>query len=116
MIVHNPQVESQLQVLTEMCCDAVSGERTEIAERSEPILKSLLMSGYARNAESTLQVELENRAKEKCLDRAMHRGAELSAVAKHLQDKFNKLALWESKQPETSTPAKTANVSAAIDV
>lgn len=116
MTIHNPQVESQLQILTEMCCNAIDGHSTQMAERADPILKSLLMSGYARTAKSNLQVELENRAKEKCRDRTLSRGGELSAVVKQLQDKFNKLALWESKQPETVIQPKSSSSSTATDI
>ena len=102
MSVHNPQVERQLQVLTEMCCNALNGERDEIAERAEPILKSLLMSGYVRTSETRLQEDLETRVKEVLGKQTLHSSEALSAAVGVLQGILDKLAHWESKTPDVT--------------
>ena len=61
----NPEIESQLQALSELCCSALTGQ-VGTQERVEPLLKSLLMSGYSRTAQTTLQAELEIRVKKIC--------------------------------------------------
>ena len=111
----NPEIESQLQALAELCCRALSGHEAGTQERVEPLLKALLMSGYARSAQTTLQADLEARVKKLCPQAGGHRGEELLGLTRQFQDKFNNLALWESKQPEGYPPARPANISSATD-
>jgi hypothetical protein len=109
----NPQIESQLDELADLCCQSLNGDSSAITDRSESLLKALLMSGYARTSGTSLQADLEARAKEKCREPAMHRGGALSGISKQLQDKFNDLVRWESRQPEQTSEPKAANFSAA---
>ncbi len=113
MTVNNPQVERHLQVLADMCQEAMDGDRTGVDARVEPILKSLIMSGYARNADTTLQAELESRVKACSGESAQAHSEELVAVAGQIQAKFDKLKLWNSSQPEQNVPPKVAKISAA---
>jgi hypothetical protein len=111
----NPEIEQQLNDLAELCCEALAAEQTTLEERSKPLLKSLLMSGYVRKGGRNLQADVESRVKKQCAEPAMHRGGALSGLTKRLQDQLDELARWESKKPSESSPAKPANISSATD-
>mgnify|MGYP003662968326 CR=1 FL=1 len=111
----NPQIETQLNALAELACETLRGEESEMAARAEPLLKSLLMSGYVRKSGKDIRADIEARVKDICREPAMHRGGELSGITQRLQDKFDKLVKWESDQPKDFTDAKAANISSATD-
>ncbi len=114
----NPQVEMQLDKLATICCEQIKGEQVEqpLDDRTiDMLLKSLLMSGYARQEGRALVVDIEARVKDKCREIVLHRGGELSSITGKLQNKFDKLAQWESRQPTDDTKAKAANISSATD-
>ncbi|WP_145389809.1 hypothetical protein [Stieleria neptunia] len=114
----NPQIEKQLDKLASICCtrlENTSSDPTMDDAAVDELLKALLMSGYARQADRTLQVELENRVKDMCRDPAMHRGGALTGLTEQLQNKFDQLKSWESRQPGETSTAKAANISSATD-
>jgi hypothetical protein len=115
METNNPQIEAHLNELTKLCCEAFSTEMSTLGERTEPLLKSLLMSGYQRHAKQPLRTELEARVRAACPEPAMHRGAEINGVTEQIQKKYEDLLRWESRQPEGRTKAKSANISSATD-
>jgi hypothetical protein len=115
MTEHNPEVERQLEVLANLCCEAVQGGSMDVEQRAEPILKSLLMSGYERTAPTTLQTDLEARVKAQCAGSINPHSEKLIAVTRQIQAKYKKLVLWESRQPEGYPPAKSANISSSTD-
>jgi hypothetical protein len=115
----NPEVEGQLHALAELCCEALQGETSVLITRGELLLKALLMSGYTHKERSTLQTELQTRAKALCQEYTLVRGGELNAITGELQKRFEDLLLWnarrpeEEKHPHEQSPAKPANISAA---
>ncbi|EMI17421.1 hypothetical protein RMSM_05650 [Rhodopirellula maiorica SM1] len=114
----NPQIDEQLNKLAELCCEQLEGNdpSSTIDEAStKSLLKSLLMSGFSRKEGASLQVEIENRVKDRCRDTAMHRGGALSSISGQLQKQFEELARWESKQPSDDSKSKAANISSATD-
>ncbi|NNE01042.1 MAG: hypothetical protein HKN47_27310 [Pirellulaceae bacterium] len=114
----NPQIDEQLQKLAELCCnalDANADSEIELSETTEQLLKSLLMSGYARKGDASLQADIEARVKDSCREPAMHRGGALSSLTEKLQKKFDDLVRWESRQPDEHTDPKAANISSATD-
>jgi hypothetical protein len=117
----NPELESQLDALADLCCDALQGETSLLIGRGEALLKSILMSGYVRKEGRTLAVEIETRVKDRCRDASFHRGGELASMAKHLQDRFDDLILWHARRPEEEkypreqSPPKAADYSASSD-
>ncbi len=111
----NPQIEEQLNKLADIVCGSLEGSEPVASDDYELLLKSLLMSGFARKKEMSLQVEIENRVKDKCREPSMHRGGELSGLTKQLQQKFDKLVRWESRQPDDKSDPKAANISSASD-
>lgn len=111
----NPEIDQHLEKLAELCCQCLQGEASLVDEQVEPLLKSLLMSGFARNAKTSLQVEVEDRVKAKCQDQSMHRGGALTALTQKLQDKLKRLSTWESRKPEGFPPSKPANISSVTD-
>ncbi|QEF97615.1 hypothetical protein Mal15_16560 [Stieleria maiorica] len=112
----NPQIEEQLDKLASICCEQLKGDSPRtLPEDStvDDLLRALLMSGYARRSDKTLQVDIEHRVKDLCRDPAMHRGGALSSMTEQLQSKFDELKSWESRQPDDKSPPKAANISSA---
>ncbi|KAA5542618.1 hypothetical protein FYK55_13870 [Roseiconus nitratireducens] len=111
----NPEIEQQLDTLAELCCDTLTGGEPMLAERSDALLKSLLMSGFARKQGRDLRSEIESRVKDRCQERAIHRGGALTSLTDKLQKQFDDLAQRDSEQPQRGTPSKAANISSATD-
>ncbi|MDM4015403.1 hypothetical protein [Roseiconus lacunae] len=112
----NPQIEAQLDSLATHCCDVLLGEESLADDRCDQLLRSLLMSGYRNKDGRSIQVELDERVKEKCGERAMHRGGELSSITSKVEKRFTEIARWESKSPKDDTDdTKPANISSATD-
>ncbi|MCS7469763.1 hypothetical protein NZK35_24185 [Stieleria sp. ICT_E10.1] len=114
----NPQIEKQLDKLASICCTRLENASTDptLDDSSvEELLKSLLMSGYGRLADRKLQVDIESRVKDMCREPAMHRGGALTGITEQLQNKFDQLQDWESRQPDEKGEAKAANISSATD-
>jgi len=111
----NPQIEKQLDELAELCCETLNGNDSGLSERSKPILKALLMSGYVRKQGKDIRSEVESRAKSRCRDPAMHRGGALTGITSGLQKQFDDLVRFESEQPSEKADAKAANISSTTD-
>lgn len=111
----NPEIDEQLDKLADICCESLRGQSSIVDDQTDALLRALIMSGFARNTDTNLQKEIEDRVKDKCQEPAMHRGGELSGLTQKLQEKFKKLSQWESSKPEEFTPAKPANISSRTD-
>lgn len=111
----NPEIEATLNELAKLTCESLLGESTELGDRSEPLLRSLLMSGFRWKSKHSLMVEVERRVKAQCGQQAMHRGGALSSLTIKLGKQFDTLARAETKQPEGYPPAKGANISSSTD-
>lgn len=111
----NEHDETLIQELADICCASLTGQEPDFDGRTEKILKSLVMGGLARKADVTLQSELKRRVQDQCSDVALHRSSELNSITKLMQDKFDKISTWESRNPEEKTEAKAANLSSAHD-
>ncbi len=119
----NPEIQKQLDRLGEICCSmleretspATADSETPDSETIDSLLKALLMSGFGRKSETTLQAEIENRVKDNCRDSAMHRGGALTSLTADLQKRFDELKSWESRQPDDQNEPKAANISSATD-
>jgi hypothetical protein len=111
----NPQIEKQLDALADLCCAKLAGDMENYDDRSEALLSALLKSGYLRKTGHGIQAELEARVKKLCRYPAMHRGGALSGITSRLQNRFDQLAKWESKKPDSRSKAKAANISSATD-
>ncbi len=107
----NPEIEASLEALAKICCDAMAGDSIAELERCDGLLKSLLMSGYDRAENRSLEVDLEKRVKDKCGETASHRGGELSSLTAELASKFADLARQQSRAPADQSPPKAANIS-----
>ena len=114
----NLQIEEQLDKLATICCSLLEGDTSASTIEDatvESLLKSLLMSGYARKGDTTLQVDIEDRVKDKCREPAMHRGGALSSLTGKLQTKFDELKRWDSQQPDENRKPKAANISSPTE-
>lgn len=111
----NPEIEEQLNKLADLCCESLDGQISIINDQSEALLKSLVMSGFVRNANASLQAEIESRVKQKCAEPSIHRGGELTAMTQKLQEKLKKISTWDSNSPSEFTPSRPANISSATD-
>jgi len=97
--VTNPQIEANLDALATICRDSINGESDAGRERTDALLKSLLMSGYNRIGDQPLRIDLEARVKEKSDGSSPRRVSEMLAMSGHLARKFADLARRESKTP-----------------
>jgi hypothetical protein len=114
----NPQIEKQLDKIAEICCQQIeSGVTVSQSDEAsvEALLKALLMSGYVHKEDRNLQVDIENRIKDRCREPSLHRGGEITSLTDQLQTRFNELKRWESRQPDDDSKPKTANISSATD-
>lgn len=114
----NPQIQAQLDELATLCCQQLAGHHGESAERVEPLLKSLLMSGYKPKDPPSFKIELESRIKSQCGEKASHRGGSLSSLSDQIGAKLIEMMRWHTKSPDglspnQSSPPKAANISSA---
>ena len=117
----NPQIEATLDELANLICQSLQGKEEDFVGRRDPLLKTLVMSGFAGKEGQSIVQQVENRVKDRCGDPAMHRGGALSSMTSELGAKFEEISRWESKTPKESkspgqeSPPKAANISAATD-
>jgi len=113
----NPEIEAQLESLTELCCDAIASDQAISDNRVKELAKALLMSGFEQKEGAPLSVQLETRVRKSCKEPAMHRGAEVKAVTESVQKIYTDLVRWQSEQPSTGNKSapKPANISSATD-
>ena len=86
----NPELESQVDALAELCCSAIDQRSEDWYAASKPLIQALVTGGYARMSDSNLQTRLEARILEKCRETAVHRRAEIlgnrTLLADHHQE------------------------------
>ena len=113
----NPEIESHLTKLAEVCCQSLRGSGEPDSKVVDSLLKSLLMSGFARMDRPPLQHELEQRMKDGPDDKALHHAEESLGITRSIQKRFDAIKLWESKHPgdDKKNDTKAANYSAATD-
>lgn len=111
----NPEIEASLDSLSELICQSLTGESSELTARKEGLMKTLLMSGFTWKSDESLMKEVEDRVKSRCGEKAMHRGGALSSVASKLGKEFKNMAREQAAKPSNTKPSKAANISAATD-
>ncbi|HBN75866.1 MAG TPA: hypothetical protein DD473_08620 [Planctomycetaceae bacterium] len=111
----NSQCESQINALVDLCCETLQGDQSNLDQRKDKLIKSLVMSGYTRHEGPSLQAELQSRIKEKCPDPAIHRGSELAGVTNHLQEIYEEVVRFETKLPHGRSKPRAANISSATN-
>lgn len=113
----NPQIESHLAKLADVCSQSLRGGGEPDSKLVDQLLKSLLMSGFARMERPPLQNELERRMKNGTDDKALHHAEEVLGITRSVQKRFDALKLWESKSPgdDNKDKSKAANISSATD-
>lgn len=113
----NPEIESHLTKLAAVCCQSLRGNDEPDSKVVDSLLKSLLMSGFARMGRAPLQHELEQRMKNGPDDKALHHAEEVLGITRSIQKRFDAIKLWESKHPgdDKKNDTKAANYSAATD-
>lgn len=111
----NPELESQLKNLAEICCDVLERRETDSSTRAQPLIEALVSGGYARISDVNLQTRLENIAVDMCRDRAIHRRQELTGITGQMQSTFNELVRWKTKSPREPSGTKAVNISSNTD-
>ena len=103
----NPQIEKTLDELAELICQSLKGEQSELLERRDQLLKTLVMSGFVWKADRTVMQQVEERVKDLCREPAMHRGGAISSATSDLQKRFEEIASFESNTPANAqSPAE----------
>lgn len=114
-IATNPQLESQLEALTDLCWQALEHRQSITDDRAQHLLKALIMCGYERSEHSGLAAELESRIRARLRSKTLPHSDELGGMTKQLQIQYEKMAKWDSKTPSKYTPSQAANISSATD-
>lgn len=109
----NVETEKTLDALGELCCDAIAGDGRELGERKTVLLRSLLECGFARNNKQPLQVEIENRVRERWKEPILVHREELQSLTAKLQNEFNELKRLEVTMPQKVEPPDAANLDTA---
>jgi hypothetical protein len=107
----NPELESQVQSLAELCCEVLERRETDSTARAQPLLEALVAGGYARLSNVNLQTRLEEMTVDRCRDRTLHRRGELTGITGQMQATFNELVRWRTKSPHEPSGTKGANIS-----
>ncbi len=114
-ITTNPQLESQLEALTDLCWDALEHHQPLADDRTEQLLKALVMCGYERSEHRGLAAELDARVRDRLRSKTLPHSDQLAGITRQLQDRYEKLANWGAKTPLKHDPSKAANISSGTD-
>lgn len=109
----NVEIEKVLDTLSELCCDTLAGNGQALAERKTALLRDLLECGFARTYQQPLQVELENRVRDRWHEPILVHRDELQSLTAELQHEFNAIKHEEVTLPGQNEPPAAANLSTA---
>lgn len=98
----NPELQSQVDDLAQLCCDALARTGETAHERIQPLIEALVRGGYDRISDVILQVRLEDIVADKCREHAIHRRDELTGITGQIQTEFSKTLKWKTNQPHTT--------------
>ncbi len=105
----NPELESQIDSLAEVCCKTLNRTIADSVAEAEPLIEALVRGGYARLSDMNLQHRVELGAVAKCPEVAIHRRGELAAITREMQQAFDLLVTRNTRTPaNTSTLATDA--------
>jgi hypothetical protein len=111
----NPELEASLDALAKLCCDAISGDGDTEIERVDPLLMSLLMSGYNRSEERSLQQDLEERVKRSCSKQVSNRGGQLASMITDFSRRFAAINRQNSRTVGSETSTQSTEFDTTID-
>lgn len=111
----NVEIEAQLDALTDLCCDAVEGDRPMDEGRVEKLVRALLMSGFEQRGGKPLSARLEERVRERCGGRVVRHAAAIEGITQKVQHAYDHQVRWHSQQPGQGNQTKPANISSATD-
>ncbi len=109
----NVETETALDALSELCYDAITGDGRALGERKTALLKDLLECGFARNYKQPLQVEIENRVRDRWSEPILVHRDELQSLTADLQHEFNDLKRSGVRMPQETDPPDAANLDTA---
>ncbi len=111
----NPELQSQIDDLAQLCCDTLARTGDSDHDRIQPLIEALVRGGYDRISNVNLQVRLEDAVVEKCREHAIHRRDEVTGIAGQIQAEFSKALKWKTNQPQPEDGTKPANISSNTD-
>jgi len=112
----NPELESLTDTLAKLCCDMLRSSTISFDEIARPTIEALVINGYARLSDINLQMRVEQKAIDQCLETAIHRRGELSTIVARMQSIFDELIIWKTQTPENMKRTITDNVNTATDI
>ncbi|MBB3204700.1 undecaprenyl pyrophosphate synthase [Rhodopirellula rubra] len=97
----NAEIETTLQHLTELCCDAIKNGGEFNHERAEQLTANLSTNGWSRHSEGQppLSNILKDRIRTECPEPAIHRGAAIDGVVGEVQSLYERASRYEDKAP-----------------
>ena len=111
----NPELQSQIDDLAQICCDIIARTSNGSDERVKPLIEALVRGGYDRISNINLQVRLEDIAVDRCREHLIHRRDELTGITSQMQAEFDKASKWSTSQPQEDSGTKAANISSNTD-
>jgi hypothetical protein len=103
----NPEIESQLNELARLCCQSIDGEKSDLENSGEALLRALVMSGFTRSG-LNMRTEVESRAKLECAKIAFYRASELETLTNRLDAKLQDILRWDSARPNEHDPQQNS--------
>lgn len=98
----NPELETTLTDLSELCCDALQNGGEFNHDRAEQLAANLSTNGWTRHSQGSMPLsdELKNRIREHCPEPAIHRGAAIDGVVSKVQKLYDNAARYEDSAPD----------------
>ncbi|WP_144060008.1 hypothetical protein [Rhodopirellula sallentina] len=105
----NAEIETTLEHLTELCCDALQEGGEFNHERAEQLTSNLSTNGWERHSEGRppLSNVLKDRIRESCREPAIHRGAAIDGVVGEVQSLYERASRYSGKAPGETEQAQS---------
>ena len=112
----NPELESLTDTLAKLCCDMLNSDETAFDESARPTIEALVINGYARLSDVNLQMRVEQKAVDKCLETVIHRRGELSNFVARMQSIFDEQVIWKTQTPNNMNRSKPGIANTSTDI
>ena len=95
------EIETILDSLADLCCEAIESNTTLQVEKRNGLVQSLAANGWEQHSEGgpPICVLVEQRARERHPEPAMHRGAALGSLAMDCQKAYDDFTRYRTSTP-----------------
>lgn len=102
-----PELTAIIDDLAKICGAAMEDGEVLDQDEMERLVESLATNGWERHSQDLppISTVIETRTREIAKEPAIHRGGELEALCRRIQESYNKVSRYRSSTPESSKPA-----------